>query len=124
MSLNLSISSVGIMGLGAFGRLIAHHLEPHFQVVAHDPAISAESSPQLSCRTTTGSIAEICQCDLIILAVPVSEIATAIQSLKPHLRPGSTVVDVGSVKPGSVSWPRGCRVWQRAFYLVRGILRG
>ena len=26
--------------------------------------------------------------------------------------------------PGSVSWPRGCRVWQRALDLVRGILRG
>ena len=98
MSSKLSITSVGLMGLGAFGRLVANHLDPHFQIIVHDPALPYGEPPQLSGRMTAGSAADLCRCDLIILAVPVDSLATAIQSLRPHLRPGCTVVDVASVK--------------------------
>ncbi|MGY3437815.1 MULTISPECIES: prephenate/arogenate dehydrogenase family protein [unclassified Marinovum] len=36
--------------------------------------------------------------DLIVLAVPVGAMATVIEAIAPHLKPGATVIDVGSVK--------------------------
>jgi prephenate dehydrogenase len=97
MSTKLSISSIGLVGFGAFGRLVANHLDPFFALVVNDPAMSANDG-RLPGRAVAGSAAEICRCDLIILAVPVNEMANAIKCLRPHLRPGCTVVDVGSVK--------------------------
>jgi prephenate dehydrogenase len=97
MSTKLSISSIGLVGFGAFGRLVANHLDPFFALVVNDPAMSTNDG-RLPGRAVAGSAAEICRCDLIILAVPVSELANAIKCLRPHLRPGCTVVDVGSVK--------------------------
>ena len=45
--------------------------------------------------------AELGPIDLVVLAVPVRSTATMAQALLPHLRPGTVVTDVGSVK-GSV----------------------
>jgi prephenate dehydrogenase len=43
---------------------------------------------------------EVAQCDLVILAVPVAAIPEAVASLRPHLKAGAIVLDVGSVKIG------------------------
>ena len=32
-----TISTIGIMGFGAFGRLLARHLQPHFALRVCDP---------------------------------------------------------------------------------------
>lgn len=94
---NTTNPSVGLMGFGAFGRLIARHLKPHCRLLAFDPALPADAA--------TGSIiaadpAEIAACDIVILAVPVAALSEAIATLRPHLRRGAVVVDVGSVKIG------------------------
>ena len=89
-----SVRAIGLLGLGAFGRLIVKHLSVHFDIVAHDPAAASDEQDQLR----LGSIADVGRCDLVILAVPVRDMATAVASLAPHLRPGTIVVDVGSVK--------------------------
>jgi prephenate dehydrogenase len=90
------IRSIGLLGFGAFGRLIAHHLYPYFSLVAFDPAVSAGKHRHGQVRF--GTLAEVGGCDLVILAVPVGELSAAISMLRPHLRPGAIVVDVGSVK--------------------------
>jgi prephenate dehydrogenase len=77
--------------------MVASHLDPHFALVVNDPAMFAKDG-RLPGRAVAGSPAEICRCELIILAVPVSELANAIKCLRPHLRPGCIAVDVGSVK--------------------------
>jgi len=94
---NITTPSVGLMGFGAFGRLIARHLRPHCHLIAFDPALPADAA--------AGGIiavhpAEIAACDIVILAVPVSALSQAIATLRPHLRAGAIVVDVGSVKIG------------------------
>jgi len=94
---NKTNPSIGLMGFGAFGRLIARHLRPHCRLLAFDPALQAD--------TATGGIiaaapAEIAACDIVILAVPVAALSEAIATLRPHLRVGAIVVDVGSVKIG------------------------
>lgn len=94
---NRKISSLGIVGFGAFGRLMAEHLHPRFDLIVNDPAI-VEIPAHMQSRVSVGSSADVCCCDVIVLAVPVGRLATAIRDLRPHLRPGHIVVDVGSVK--------------------------
>lgn len=94
-----TISTIGIMGFGAFGRLMARHLQSHFALRVCDP----DNTPAID---TTGkglqpaAVAEVAACDLVILAVPVPAIPDAIAALRPHLKAGAIVLDVGSVKIG------------------------
>lgn len=94
---NTTNPSVGLMGFGAFGRLIARHLKPHCRLLAFDPALPADAA---SGGIIAADPAEIAACDIVILAVPVAALSEAIATLRPHLRAGAIVVDVGSVKIG------------------------
>jgi prephenate dehydrogenase len=86
--------TVGIVGFGAFGALIAKHLAGHCRLLAFDPAPrEAGSLPVTFC-----DLLEIARCDVVVLAVPVSCMTGVIRSLRPHLKPGTVVIDVGSVK--------------------------
>ncbi|TAJ33992.1 prephenate dehydrogenase [Bosea sp. (in: a-proteobacteria)] len=94
-----SVSTIGIMGFGAFGRLMARHLQPHFALRIHD--LHCPPSPDDGGRgLSPATAAEVAACDLVILAVPVPAIPDAIAALHPHLRAGTVVLDVGSVKIG------------------------
>lgn len=83
---------VGLIGLGAFGRLAATHLSPHLDLVAHDPAVAELDS--VACV----SLAEAASRPVVILAVPVQLIAEACWQIAPHLPEGALVLDVASVK--------------------------
>ena len=89
--------STGIIGFGAFGKLIANHLAPHVRLSLHDPAHtkmrlnSGEDFPNTS-------IAEIAECDFVILAVPVDQLCTVCRKLRPFLQPKTVIIDVSSVK--------------------------
>lgn len=96
MSVKTSIKTVGILGFGAFGRLIAEHLHAYFQVTVSDPA--GVPDDQLAAGISFGGLAEVGRADLVILAVPIETLRSAILSLNPHLRPGTIVLDVTSVK--------------------------
>jgi prephenate dehydrogenase len=90
------VRSIGILGFGAFGRLIAAHLHPYFSLFACDPALTAED--QRHDHVRFGNVCDIARCDLVILAVPVGDLSSALREIRPHLRPGAIVVDVSSVK--------------------------
>jgi len=92
-----SFSSIGLMGFGAFGRLMARHLQPHLPLVVFDPERPALPDASGS-GLRPGSVAEVADCDIVVLAVPVDAMAGAIANLRPHLRAGAIVLDVGSVK--------------------------
>jgi len=85
--------SLGIIGFGAFGRLMAAHLRPWFQLYAYDPA--AGSMPD---GVERADLATAARADIVVLATPVSRFEDVIGELVPHLRPGTLVLDVGSVK--------------------------
>jgi prephenate dehydrogenase len=85
--------SIGLIGLGAFGRLIAAHLGPLFPIFAFDPAACEPAK-----GVTLTDAATAAACDLVILAMPVPQLGAAIAAIKPHLRPGAVVLDVCSVK--------------------------
>lgn len=96
MSQNAPRLALGLLGFGAFGRLAARHLRPHATLVVHDPAVTTWDMAAHGVRP--GTVADVARADVVVLAVPVGALATAIRSLRPHLRPGAAVVDVGSVK--------------------------
>ncbi len=92
-----SFSSLGLLGFGAFGQLMARHLQPHLRLVVCDPARSPQPDPAGK-GLVPGDVAAVAACDIVVLAVPVDAMAQAIASLRPHLRAGTVVLDVGSVK--------------------------
>lgn len=96
-----SIQSVGIMGFGAFGQLIAENLQNHFDLVICDPGFN--ESREASCLSFSFyDVHALSKCDLVILAVPVQKMGQAIRELKPYLKKGAIVLDVGSVKMNPV----------------------
>ncbi|SFM43187.1 prephenate dehydrogenase [Methylobacterium pseudosasicola] len=88
--------TIGIIGFGAFGRLITQYLAPHAALRVYDPR-SAEPDAQTYGAVRT-DLAAAARCPVVILAVPVSRLAEVVAAIAPHLRPGTLVVDVGSVK--------------------------
>lgn len=91
--------SIGLVGFGAFGRLIARHLAPYAALTIHDPCLPAG---RLAAEPTAvaGDLRSVAACPVVILATPVASLAEVVRALAPHLRPGTLVVDVGSVKAG------------------------
>lgn len=87
MSTLSKTNSIGLLGFGAFGRLIHHHLKEFCPILVHDPDL------EMSC-----DVSMVARCDVIILAVPVQQIAQTITQIKPFLRAGQIILDVGSVK--------------------------
>ena len=96
MSFKTPIKTVGILGFGAFGRLIAEHLHPHFALTVSDPS-RAPDGP-MSAHVQAGTPADVGRCDLVVLAVPIEQLRPSIEVLRPHLRAGAVVLDVTSVK--------------------------
>lgn len=86
---------LGIIGFGAFGRLMARHLRPHFRLCAHDPALPTGRCVE---GVVLDSLAAAAGCPVVVLAVPVSRLADTVRAIGPHLQPGALVLDVGSVK--------------------------
>jgi prephenate dehydrogenase len=88
--------AVGIIGFGAFGRLMARHLAPHFPLLAYDPRLTAGSDDEGD--VVVAPLADVARCPVVVLAGPVSRFEEMTRAVGPHLRPGAIVLDVGSVK--------------------------
>lgn len=86
--------TIGIIGFGAFGRLMARHLHPHFRLLAYDPALP----PGFEGAVELAGLAEAASCPIVILATPVSAMEETVRAIGPHLPQGALVLDVGSVK--------------------------
>lgn len=89
--------TLGIIGFGAFGQLVASHLVGHFTILAYDP------SPQhydvaAKAGVTRSSLHDAARCDIIVIAAPVSRFEEVLTSIGTVCRPGALIVDVGSVK--------------------------
>jgi prephenate dehydrogenase len=88
---------IGIIGFGAFGRLMARHLGQHFALCAYDPALPPGVFPEMPDVALT-SLPVAAGCPVVVLATPVNRLEQAVAAISPYLRPGSLVLDVGSVK--------------------------
>ena len=89
--------SLGIIGFGSFGMLIARHVGRYFDISAYDTS-SGLTNRAAELGVTLTSLQAVAQCDVIILATPVSRCADVVTSIAPFCRAGALVLDVGSVK--------------------------
>lgn len=94
-----SFPTIGIIGFGAFGRLMARHLSPYATLLAFDP-VPIPPGCAAAHGVTPASLAEAAASPVVVLAVPVSRMDETVAAVRPHLRPGTLVLDVGSVKAG------------------------
>jgi prephenate dehydrogenase len=84
---------LGLIGYGAFGRLIHPFLAEDFDVIVHDvlPSVALAA-------VRHGTLEQAATADVIVLAVPVAAMRKVVREVAAHLRPGALVLDVGSVK--------------------------
>jgi len=94
--------TIGIVGFGRFGRLMAHYLSPDFPVRAYDPSVRTEA--MAAAGAAPAAIDDVCRSDIVILAVPISQLQALLSAIGPHLQPESLLVDVCSVKEQPVRW--------------------
>jgi prephenate dehydrogenase len=92
-----NLPSLGIVGFGAFGRVVAKQLAPWFRIYAYDSA--QRGSERVSVEGGADEdVVRAATCQFVVLAPPVDQLCVAIQTIRPHLRPGTIVFDVCSVK--------------------------
>ena len=86
--------SLGIIGHGDFGRfleMLARLFAPHLSVRIH----SRKAAPD---GVRFFSLEQVCQCDVVIIAVSIRAFAEMLGRVLPRLAPGSILVDVNTVK--------------------------
>jgi cyclohexadieny/prephenate dehydrogenase len=98
---------VALIGLGLIASSMAHAMRGHVgQIAGH--AKSAETRAVALeiglCDAVYATAAEaVAGADLVVLAVPVGAMGALAAEIAPHLKPGCTVTDVGSVKQAVVA---------------------
>ncbi len=94
---------VALIGLGLIASSMALAIRARglaVEVVGfdRDPDVR-EAARELSLCDVAGSAAEaVAGADLVVLAVPVGAMGAVAEQIAPHLAPGATLTDVGSVK--------------------------
>ncbi|RVV96953.1 prephenate/arogenate dehydrogenase family protein [Mesobaculum littorinae] len=99
---------VALIGLGLIAGSMAHAMRR--AGVAGDIVGTARSAETRAtaqeiglCDRIVATAAEaVADADLVVLAVPVGAMAAVAEEIGPHLKPGATVTDVGSVKKAVV----------------------
>lgn len=87
----------GVIGVGAFGEFMLKYLIPYFDVRIMDKHRDLTALDSLY-NVTVCNLGEICECDVIILAVPVKYLESVVEEIKPFLQRGQLVIDLCSVK--------------------------
>lgn len=86
---------VSVVGSGSFGTLVLDALAPFCQVKAYDEDRAASGKTR---HTVVLDPKAAAHADVVIFAVPVQRLEASLRAFAPHLRPGTLVVDVCSVK--------------------------
>lgn len=85
-----NIQSVGIIGLGAFGRLCSSLVPEGVTVLGFD------TKPPANYKTST--LEDVCATDAVILAVPLSAYPEVLTQIQPLLTKSTLLIDICSVK--------------------------
>ena len=90
----MSLTSVGIVGYGAFGSFLVRLLQkhtPHIEVRVY-------SSRNTVNNTLFYTLEDVCDVDAIILCSPIHAYEDTLRRIAPLIRPDTIVVDVATVK--------------------------
>ena len=92
--------TLGIIGLGAFGRFMVKHLSPWFDIRGYDENTNSVEllKKDGAEAVTVAGLAETAAADLVVFAVPLDNLERAALGAAPSIRPGTLVMDVTSVK--------------------------
>jgi len=94
--------SIGLIGYGRFGKLLAPLLARHVPVRVFDTNRERKSlSPR---RIFRSSLRQAAGCPVVILAVPVSKLRSLLREIAPMLPKNALVVDVCAVKTSPAEW--------------------
>ena len=100
---------VALIGLGLIASSMAHAMRENGlagEIVgyAKSPATRAVAAEIGLCDRVAETAAEaVAGADLVVLAVPVGAMGEIAEEIGPHLKPGATVTDVGSVKQAVIA---------------------
>ncbi len=97
------MKSLGLVGLGQFGQLAAGLLKPHYDLMVTDIAPDAEQAAR-ELGVAFGPLEAVAARDVVVVTAPVSAMRGVFSAIAPHLKPGSLVLDVGSVKMLPAQW--------------------
>lgn len=104
MKIAMSFEKIGFIGLGLIGGSIAKTLKriyPEKKLYAtsgHLSTVTEAYEDHTIENNTQLSLAEIGDCDLIFLCTPVQQNLQYLKEIKPYLKEGAVLTDVGSVK--------------------------
>ncbi|MCS6808484.1 MAG: prephenate dehydrogenase/arogenate dehydrogenase family protein [Bacteroidota bacterium] len=97
----MNIHSVGIIGYGRFGRLLAHSLCEDFKIRVFEPYQACEDTKS---HISFCSLQDTVRADCVFLCVPITVFSLVVQEIATCVPQGTPVADVCSVKlyPSSV----------------------
>ena len=87
------MNSIGIIGFGRFGKVLANILQKGFGIKAYDPKPIREF-PGVEFTDLESLLKE----KVIFVAVPIRHFESLVKEISPHLSEGTTIIDVCSVK--------------------------
>jgi prephenate dehydrogenase len=92
--------TVGLIGFGRLGRLLARHFARDVKIYVHDVKLDARLVRALGAVPAT--LAAACAQDVVVLCVPMAAFEGAVRRIGTLVRPGALVVDTCSVKEHAV----------------------
>lgn len=93
---SMNIQSIGIIGFGRFGALLARSLREDFSVKAYDTMLSPE---KITMKGITGApLNEVVASDCLFICVPILSFETTVRRIAPMIQKGTAILDVCSVK--------------------------
>jgi len=87
------MNSVGIIGFGRFGKVLANILQKGFSIKAYDPN-PIDAFPIVEFTDLESVLKE----KVVFIAVPIRHFESVILEISPNLNDGTTIIDVCSVK--------------------------
>jgi len=96
--------TIGLVGYGRFGRLVARYLSRYASVLVYDnrPAVLAARRG----RVWRASLPKVASQSVVVLAVPMSALRLTLRSIRRYVRPGALVIDVCTLKMKPIQWMR------------------
>ncbi|MBM3229265.1 prephenate dehydrogenase [Candidatus Parvarchaeota archaeon] len=88
---------VGIIGFGAFGRLVSLHLQKFAKITAYDSSALLKAKAK-SPGVVFSSLEAAASRKIVIFAVPISAFENCARNAAKHVSPGALVLDTCSVK--------------------------
>jgi len=87
------MNSVGIIGFGRFGKVLANILQKGFFIKAYDPN-PIDAFPGVEFTDLESVLKE----KVVFIVVPIRHFESVILDISPNLNDGTTIIDVCSVK--------------------------